>query len=157
MLDNTRRTVCGLVAAGAMLAGACGPTGVYRPYFDEGGSGASIQEFTYVSYPHEPKNISVVDTRTQQVVFSMEIPVGQQLVVNFDDKSDNREKYMSGTMRWALLKAGSRYGSLSNRTAVPPAHSRRVDMEIRPGPEVAAPPQVETMVPPPLPDETVQN
>jgi len=150
MSEITRRSLCGLVAAGATLSAACGPTGVYRPYFDEGGSGASIDEFTYISEPHSPKSVSVVDTRTQEVVFAMDIPVGQELVINFDDKSPDREKYMSGTMRWGLFKAGDRYGSLSNRVAVPPQHSRRVDLEVREGPEVASPPQVETMVPPPL-------
>jgi hypothetical protein len=153
-----RRALAELALAGA-LAGTlsgCGPTSLYRPYFDEGGSGASIDEATYVSYPHEPKSLSVVDTRTQEVVFAMDIPVGQQLVINFDDKSADKDKYMSGTMRWAVMKAGNRYGSLSNRLAVPPPHSRRVDWYLREGPEVSTPPPVETMTPPPLSDGSDQ-
>jgi hypothetical protein len=159
MLQNTRRSLCGFVAAAGLLTAACGPTGVYRPYFDEGGSGASINEFTYVSLPHQPKSVSVIDTRTQEVIFSMDIPVGQQLVMNFDDKkeAEAKDRYMPATMRWALMPAGNRYGSLSNRLSVPAASSRLVEWDIRPGPEVSAPPQVETMVPPPLPDEPVRN
>lgn len=146
------RSVCGTIAAGALLAGACGPTAVYRPYFDEGGSGASIDEFTYVSETFSPKSVSVVDTRTEEVIFAMDIPVGQQLVVNFDDKTINQDRYLSGTMRWALMRAGNRYGSLSNRVAVPPPGARRIDLFLREGPEVSAPPQVEVMTPPPLAD-----
>lgn len=156
MVITPRRSLCGLIAASALIASACGPTSVYRPYYDEGGSGASIDEFTYVSYPHQPKSVSVIDTRTEEVIFAMDIPVGQQLVVNFDDPSKNRGNYMSGTMRWALMKAGNAYGTLSNRIDVPPPHSRRIEWTLRPGPEVSTPPQVETMTPPPLSDASGQ-
>lgn len=138
---GTTRTIgVFLVASGLLGLSACGPTSVYRPYFDEGGSGASIDEFTYVSRPYEAKTVSVIDTRTQEVVFSLDIPVGQQLSMNFDDRESNRDKYMSGTMRWAVQPAGSRFGTLRNRIDVPPAHSRRIDMEIRQGPEIASEP-----------------
>ena len=152
MANNIHRTFCGLCVAGALFASACGPTSPYRPFYDEGGSGASIDEFTYVSTAHAPKTISIVDTRTDEVVFALDIPVGQQLVVNFDDKSANRDKYMSGTMRWGVMKAGNRFGNKRNRLDVPPAQSRRIDMVIREGPEVSTPPAVETMTPPPLSD-----
>ena len=150
MANNIHRTFCGLCVAGALFASACGPTSPYRPFYDEGGSGASIDEFTYVSTAHAPKTISIVDTRTDEIVFALDIPVGQQLVVNFDDKSANRDKYMSGTMRWGVMKAGNRFGNKRNRLDVPPARSRRIDMVIREGPEVSTPPVVETMMPPPL-------
>lgn len=150
MASFTSRLLRSFALAGAVFAASCGPTSVYRPYFDEGGSGASIDEFTYVSTSEQPKTVTVVDTRTQETVFALDIPVGQQLVINFDDKSANRDKYMSGQMRWAVMPAGNRYGSLRNRIDVPPAGSRRVDMTLRKGPEVATRPAVETMTPPPL-------
>ncbi|MBK7403604.1 MAG: hypothetical protein IPJ41_02950 [Phycisphaerales bacterium] len=156
MVITLRRSVCGLIAASALLASACGPTSPFRPFYDEGGSGASIDEFTFVSEPHSPKSVSLVDTRTEEVIFAVDIPVGQQLVVNFDDPSNTRGNYMSGNMRWALMKAGNRYGKLSNRIDVPPANSRRLEMNLRPGPEVSTPPQVETMTPPPLSDASGQ-
>lgn len=150
MASHTHRALCTLLAAGALSAASCGPTAVYRPYFDEGGSGASIDEFTFVSDSHAPKTITIVDTRTDEAVFAMDIPVGQQLVINFDDKSARRDEYMSGQMRWAVMPAGNRFGTLRNRVDVPPAHSRRIDMTLRDGPEVATAPTVETMTPPPL-------
>ena len=152
MANNISRILGGLCVAGALFASACGPTAPYRPYSAEGGSGASIDEFTYVSSAHAPKTITVVDTRTDEVVFAVDIPVGQQLVVNFDDKKADREKYMSGTMRWGVMKAGTRFGNKRNQVEVPPARSRRIDMVIRDGPEVSTPPMVETMTPPPLTD-----
>lgn len=152
MASHIHRICAVFLTAGALLAAACGPTSPYRPFYDEGGSGASIDEFTYVSNAHAPKTITLVDTRTEEVVFALDIPVGQQLVINFDDKNADRDKYMSGTMRWAVMTAGNRYGSLRNRIDVPPPYARRVDMTLREGPEVASPPQVETMTPPPLTD-----
>jgi hypothetical protein len=152
MAHNIQRTIGGLLAAGGLFAAACGPTAPYRPYYDEGGSGASIDEFTYISSALAPKTITVIDTRTEEVVFALDIPVGQQLVVNFDDKQANRDKYMSGSMRWAVMKAGNRFGTKRNRIDVPPPHSRRLEMTLRDSPEVATPPQVETMTPPPLTD-----
>ena len=150
MASQISRVLCSLAAVGALAAASCGPTSPYRPFFDEGGSGASIDEFTYVSSSYSPKTVTVVDTRTGESVFALDIPVGQQLVVNFDDKSANKDKYMSGTMRWAVMPAGNRYGSLRNRIDVPPPGSRRIDMTLREGPEVSTPPTVETMSPPPL-------
>lgn len=150
MASHTTRVLRSLALVGAVLGASCGPTSVYRPYFDQGGSGASIDEFTYVSTAHSPKTVTVVDTRTQETVFALDIPVGQQLVINFDDKQADRDKYMSGEMRWAVMPAGNRFGSLKNRVDVPPAGSRRVDMTLREGPEVSMPPSVETMTPPPL-------
>lgn len=156
MGHTIRRTTGSLLLAAAIAGTACGPTAPYRPYFDEGGSGASIDEFTYVSSALTPKTITVVDTRTEEPVFAMDIPAGQQLVVNFDERDQDRGKYLSGTMRWAVMDAGDRYGSLKNRVAVPPPHARRIDMTIRQGPEVAVPPQVETMTPPPLTDSELE-
>jgi len=150
MASQTHRALCILLAAGASFAASCGPTSPYRPFFDEGGSGASIDQFTYVSDSHAPKTITIVDTRTDEVVFAVDIPVGQQLVINFDDKSANRDKYMSGEMRWGVMPAGKRFGGTRNRIDVPPARSRRIDMTLREGPEISTPPVVETMTPPPL-------
>lgn len=129
-----------VLTVGLLSLSACGPTSVYRPYYDEGGSGASIDEFTYVSYPHTPKTITIVDTRTEEVVFAMDIPVGQQLVINFDDPERRAGEFMSGEMKWGLMSAGSRFGGLRNRINVPPASARRIDMVIRPSPEVAVEP-----------------
>lgn len=141
MASHFTRTLGILCLTSGLLAlSACGPTSPYRPFFDEGGSGASIDEFTYVSRPYEAKTISVIDTRTQEVVFSMDVPVGQQLTVNFEDMEKNKDKYMSGIMKWAVMPAGNRYGTLRNRVDVPPPHSRRIDVDIRQGPEVATEP-----------------
>ncbi|QKK09709.1 MAG: hypothetical protein HND58_17080 [Planctomycetota bacterium] len=128
------------VTSGLLALSACGPTSVYRPFFDEGGSGASIDEYTYVSRPYEAKTVTIVDTRTDEVVWSLDVPVGQQLSINFDDKSKNQDKYMSGEMRWGVQAAGNRFGTLRNRLDVPPPHSRRIDVDIRQGPEVATAP-----------------
>ncbi|GIK19438.1 MAG: hypothetical protein AMXMBFR77_19380 [Phycisphaerales bacterium] len=159
--------LAGLLSLSVIGAGVgCGLA--YRPYFDPGGSGAAIDEYTYVSEPYMPQTITVVDTRTGEPVFAMDVPVGQQLVINFDDKQVQSEEWMSGVMRWRLMPAGHRYGRLTNRIAVPPPSSRRVDVTLRAYPEfppggkpspaetqTAAPASTtHTPVPPPPPPAT---
>ena len=140
MGKTIRRSAASLMIAAALTAASCGPTSPYRPFFDEGGSGASIDEFTYISTSLAPKTISIIDTRTNEVVFAVDIPVGQQLSINFDEHSKDKGKYMSGTMRWALLQAGASYGRLTNRISVPPPNARRIDMTLRQNPEISSPP-----------------
>lgn len=125
----------GLVAAVlALSAGGCGFA--YRPYFDPGGSGVAIDEYTYVSQPGMPQSVRIIDTRTGETVFASDIPVGEQLVINFDDDVFPEHETMTAEMRWRLMPAGNRYGQLRNRVPMPPASSRRVDLFVRQTPEL---------------------
>ena len=128
------RTTCSQILGTVLLAGLALQVGCT---FNEGGSGIALDEYTYVSRPHTPKTVSVVDTRTEQVIFTMDVPVGQQLVMDFDDPDSREGEYLSGEMRWALMPAGYTNAQLRNRVNVPPPESRRIDMELREGPELA--------------------
>lgn len=123
------------LAAAFLVAGGCGLA--YRPYYDEGGSGASIDEFTYVSRPHSPKTVTLVDTRTGETLWTTDVPVGKQLVIRFykDEAPDNA--YTPDMMRWGVFEAGQRWGRKGNEMLVPPTHSRRIDLDVRPEPEFA--------------------
>jgi hypothetical protein len=132
MASHLSRTLAAVLLAGLGLQSGCA--------YSEGGPGASWDRYTYVSRPHSPKTVTIVDTRTEEVVFTMDIPVGQQLVFDIDDRPSRRGEYFSGTMSWALMPEGQGYGTLRNRVDVPPANSRRIDLDIRPGPEMATVP-----------------
>lgn len=125
--------------AGAACLGGCGMwgTGPYRP----GGAGYSDDTFTYVSESWTPTNVSLVDTRTGQTIWSVEIPVGQQCVVRFYRGTEPDNEVYPDTMRWQLMPAGRESGELRSIAAVPPASARRVDVSLRPAPEMPRRPE----------------
>ncbi len=112
-------------------------TGPYRP----GGAGYSDDTFTYVSESWTPTNVSLVDTRTGQTLWSVEIPVGQQCVVRFYRGTEPDNEVYPDTMRWQLMPAGKESGELYNVAAVPPMSARRVDVSLRQGPEMPRRPE----------------
>ncbi len=130
MLLDLRRvlaaSMAGLCVAGAAVSGGCHREGPWP--------GASLDQYTYVSRSWEPKTITLVDTRTNEPVWSVDIPVGQQLVVGFSEGTGPNE-YKPDEVVWELMAAGKRFGTRNNRQACPPSYARRIDMSIRPTPE----------------------
>lgn len=126
------RTSRSLLLASALplvaLLGAC-----HTP----GGAGVSNDTYTFISTAHEPKTVTIRDTRSMENVLTVEIPVGQQLVVSFyntDDEADGK-----GTMKWGVMPAGRTFGGLDYNMDVPPASVRRLDVSLRRAPEYAKP------------------
>ena len=105
-------------------------SGCYSP----GGPRWSADRYTYESTTWSPKTVFVVDTRTGQTIWSIDVPVGKQVAVGFE--SDNGPNaYMPDTMVWEVMDYDRKFGTLSNRRAAPPAHARRIEFELRPSPE----------------------
>lgn len=105
--------------------------------YSPGGAGVSNDVFTYVSTPHLPQTVAIVDTRSSEQLLVVEVPVGQQLVLSFyneDDEADGK-----GSLRWGVMPAGRSYGGLSHSMDVPPASSRRIDVSLRHSPEYTKP------------------
>jgi len=140
---NNSRSVQRGAATSALLAalalGGCGMWGggAYRP----GGSGYSDDTYTYVSEAWAPTNVSLVDTRTGQTLWSVEIPVGQQCVIRFHRGAEPDNEVLPDTMRWQLMTAGRETGDLFSIAPVPPASARRVDVALRRSPEMPTRPQ----------------
>ncbi|MBC7835994.1 MAG: hypothetical protein H7Y88_12975 [Phycisphaerales bacterium] len=125
----------GVLCIGAAALGAC-----YYP----GGPWYSADRYTYVSTAWQPQTITLTDTRTGEVIWSQDVPVGKQLVIDFtseDSTSDVNpvvDPAHPDMMEWEIMDAGTRFGQLDNAIAVPPADSRRVEMTLRPVPEYPA-------------------
>ncbi len=128
----TARTAVARRAAAVMLAVCAGLGGA--GCWTEGGRAYTNDSYTYVSREWEPKTISVIDTRTGQAVWSYEIPVGRQLMMEFF-AGEGTEPGMKDSLRWSDREAGTIFGALDNRLNVPAASARRVDMKLRPVPE----------------------
>ncbi len=125
--------VLATLTSGLSIVPACGVA--YRPYYDPGGSGVSIDEFTYWSEPHMPQTVELLDLRTGETLFAVDIPPRQQLVVKFVDNHSEKDAWMPDLMKWELMPRGTKRGKLDNSMPVPPSFSRRLDVAIRETPE----------------------
>ena len=102
------------------LSGCHSPRGGILPH--AGGS------MTYVSTDSRQMSVSVVDVRTDEEIFVMEIPPGKQLTMDFRAGGGDDPVLRPDLMRWELFDAGTRTGRLHNGLTVPNATSRRVDV-----------------------------
>lgn len=105
-----------------------------------GGVPASRDKFQYESHPLMPATVTIVDTRTGEAVWSMDVPVGQKLAIRFYDgrEADDATPTLPALMRWQVVDIGDGAGSLKNEVAVPMATARKVNYELREGPEYAS-------------------
>lgn len=137
-------------AAIVSLAGIAGLAAVALPGCNTpGGGGWSHDRFTYESTPWQPWTVNLVDTRTQETIWTAEVPPGQQLVLAFRRGSGESPEYPD-LMTWEITPAGRLFGAQSNRLPVPPASARLLKPTLRPAPEF---PQAQRAipVPPPMP------
>lgn len=119
----------------ALLAVLVFASGCYRP-------GGALMPYTgapqtYYSTETRPKTVRIVDVRTNDVVFSMDIPVGKQLTMDFEDGAGDDPVYTPDTLRYEVFDLGTKTGKLRSQMSVPNANCRRVDITLRPAPEYA--------------------
>lgn len=121
-----------LIGGATMLVGAGGCAGTY---LRESGAGRSLDQYTYISRPHEPKTISLVDTRTDEVIWTVDIPVGSQLSMRFIPNHDKDNAFTPDLLRWEIWDERRFAGRMTNSMPVPSHDSRRLDLTIREQPE----------------------
>ena len=92
---------------------------------------------TWESTEEFPKTITLIDTRSGEKIFVMEIPVGKQLVIDFEPDGGNNAVETPDLMRWEIFDVGTGWGALNNAMTVPNRWSRRLDIVIRPSSEYA--------------------
>ncbi|MEM8834972.1 MAG: hypothetical protein AAGD00_04035 [Planctomycetota bacterium] len=121
-------------AAGALAVGVTLPlSGCFTN--TQSGLTGSRDKHTYVSTTWRPWTVTLVDTRTGEPLWSVDVPVGQQLVVDFTEGSGPNE-YKPDMMAWRLMEAGRLgFGGSKNRIPVPSQYARRIEPTLRPVPE----------------------
>lgn len=102
-----------------------------------GGPQRSLDMFTYESTGYLPQTVTLVDTRDQQEIWSVDIPVGQRLTVRFYDNHDGGDTTMTDRMKWVLTDASNGPRQLRNEIPCPPGWARRLDVSLRDAPEAA--------------------
>ncbi|MBL9121056.1 MAG: hypothetical protein JNL80_14195 [Phycisphaerae bacterium] len=107
----------------------------------------STDTFTYESTTMRPITITVIDVRTEEPFFRMEVPVGKQLSFDFEESGGDDPVLRPAKMSWSMWDAGKRFGSLTNSLSVPDKTCRRIEYTLRNAPEYAPqPPQAEMRV-----------
>ena len=124
---TTRATTISLAAAPLLLAGCYGPRGAIYPYSGNG--------YTYESSEMRPVTISLVDTRTEEPFFKLEIPAGKQLTMNFIEGEGDDPVERPDRMVYSIWDIGTSTGRLTNQLTCPPTGCRRIDYLVRTGPE----------------------
>ncbi len=117
----------------AVLLGWTTAPGCYAP--DGGFMPSSSATFTYISTTWSPKTIQVIDTRTDEAFFSIALPVGKQLTFKFLEGKGDDPILTPDRMQWEIWNAPHTSGKLSNQLTCPPSTARRIQIELRPGPE----------------------
>lgn len=106
--------------------------GCYAP----GGSGFSTDTHTYASSSWYPYTITVQDTRTRENFWSIDVPVGQQLVLHIRKGDGIPDSSTPDLMEWEIMDSGELFGQLSNSVAIPT--DIQIIQTLRPVPELPA-------------------
>tara|TARA_Y100001933_G_scaffold28309_1_gene23661 strand:+ start:84 stop:557 length:474 start_codon:yes stop_codon:yes gene_type:complete len=131
--SSIRPIALSLLAAGLTVAAGCQAWSTQRPR----GRMASLDQHTYASTPFEAKTVRLVDTRTAEELWSVDVPVDYKVVVRFyEDKSEDNQDFPD-VMRWEIIPADDWGTLLENQMPVPSKHARRLEWELRRGPEYA--------------------
>jgi hypothetical protein len=118
-----------ILAAGLSLT-ACGTS------FKPEGPYASLDQYAYQSLAMEPKTVVLRDVRTEQILYTWDIPVDQTLVLKFRKDQGERNRAMPDKLEWDLWPIDQTTGHRRYYFFVPAADSRRVEMYIRNTPEL---------------------
>ncbi len=125
-------------AAALLAAGGCySPGGGLLPR-----TGAAQ---TYWSTEIMPATVTIVDTRTEEAIFSIEIPVGKQLTFDFVEGEGDDPVMTPDLMRYQVFDLGTSIGKLRNSLTVPNRSCRRIDVDYRPAPEYRPVPPEQAM------------
>lgn len=99
--------------------------------------GGCEEKYVYRSGPHIPQTVTLVNTTTGERIWSYDVPVGQELTMHFVHGPDRATELGYDEMTWTVGPAGqSTTPPVKSRMKVPPPGSRRVDVTVRPGPEL---------------------
>ena len=110
-------------------------------YMSPGNPLSSRDEYNYPSTSTMPQTVVLRDLRTDEVLYTWEVPVNKKVFVRFmKNRAEPNNESNPDQCEWVIYPIGYRNPPLSNRLRfnVPPADSRRLDLFTRPSPELPA-------------------
>lgn len=127
---------CGIGGLGSILGIAAGVAFLVGMLV--GLTGCEYSErYSYASDAWSPKTVSVIDTTTGSKIVSIDVPVGQQVNMEFEQLKGASEAAGTTTLRYAVKPIGDVSIANGSQVQVPPPSARRVDVTLRPAPEQA--------------------
>jgi hypothetical protein len=135
-MTQSRRFRFQLWTSRILSIAACTAAAALAGCYWEGGSGVSLDQHPYISTSWNPYTITLRDTRTGQAFWSVDVPVGKQLVIHFRDDLGKPGTATPDSMEWDIMEPGTLSGPLMNSLAVPPFTARRIDVDRRATPEL---------------------
>jgi len=118
-----------------------------------GGNMTSDDTFTYISTPYEPLTLTLYDTRDNEPLWTVDVPINSKVTVRFrENKIKEGTPRRPDIMDWVIFDQEDRWERLENSMAVPPAWARLLRVSLRSGPEYPPPPIEDKTFPDP--DET---
>lgn len=125
--STARRAAFGLAAALAIAPGCMTPGGTFY----------SADSHTFVSTEWQPWTVTLIDTRTGEPVWSVDVPVGKELTVRFRAGSGPNEN-KPDMMSWGIAesKSSALSASPTNQIPVPGKATRRLETTLRHTPEM---------------------
>jgi hypothetical protein len=107
--------------------------GCWMPGYRPGGPQATRDLYTFESTTDFPQSIQLIDTASGEVIWSVNVPIGQQVVIRFYDDHDPRNEERPALMRWEMMNRGTRWGELDNAMPVPTYDRRLLEVYYRDG------------------------
>ncbi len=125
-----KKTLASALAALTLAGTLASTAGCHYP----GGPRYSADRYTFESTTWQPATVTLIDTRTGEAIWTVDVPVGQQAVVGFSEGTGPND-LRPDEIVWGLMPLGRRFGTRENRLPCPPASARRVELSYRPAPE----------------------
>jgi len=83
-----------------------------------------------------PQSVTMIDLGTGEQIWSAEVPVGKQLNMLFMRSPRSAERDGWDELRWSFAAIGDDNGGRMSVVRVPPPTQRRIETEVRKGPEL---------------------
>lgn len=112
----------------------------------------SDDNYHYKSSPHMPLTITLVDTRTDEEIWSRDIPVGTGLKMSFSQNGKSDDPYGHSNMKWKVTGIADTEGERYGRLIVPTRAVRRIDVDVRESVELYQPVATPARSPEPMPE-----
>jgi hypothetical protein len=112
------RKLAGVVVAGA-LAGVLGGCDTHEKH-------------VYASTPSVPQTVALRDITTGELVWSYDVPPGQELKLWFRHPENRANAQGFDELVWVVGEVGKGVPPNQNRMRVPPPMSRRIEGSVRP-------------------------
>lgn len=123
------RLAAALVPAACLALPGCSYWLDHRP----GGGQRSDDEYTYISTPHMPLTVSVLDMRNNEIIWTADVPIGDKLTMRFYADQGEGDIDRPDVMRWAVYPKTTGRGYLANAIPMPAADARFIQLDIRDG------------------------